>query len=219
MRTRKITIGLITVLLLSGGLAACCSAEPTSTPPERTQPTGLPTEVSEEQTAVSSPVSTSSWQADGVVADGEYAHQTTIGDVTLWWRNDAEFLYLAMEASTTGWVAVGLDPTDGMKGASYIFGIVVEGEARIWDAYGIAPTGPNHLSDEDLGGTNDIVAYAGVEEGGVTRFEVQVPLDSGDEFDKPLLPGNTYPIIVAVGSTDDYNARHSSRAAGEITLD
>lgn len=232
MRTRKITRGLVVVLLLAAGLLAAC-AEPTPTLPERTQPIALPTATPQRQEGqpssfptaapegqtVAPPAPVSSWQADGVVADGEYAHQAAIGDVTLWWRNDAQFLYLAMEAQTTGWVAVGLDPTNRMEGANFIFGAVVGGEARIWDAYGTAPIGPNHPPDEDLGGTNDIVAYAGVEEGGVTRFEAQIPLDSGDDFDKPLQSGNTYSVITALGASDDFNARHSSRASGEIMLD
>jgi len=58
-----------------------------------------------------------------------------------------------------------------------------------------------------------------VEEDGVTRFEVRIPLDSGDEYDKPLQPGSTYPVIAAVGTSDSFDARHSSRAQGEITLD
>jgi hypothetical protein len=223
MRTGRIAVGLIAVLLLACGLlAACGSAESTQTPPEKAQPTALPTATprqQEEQTAAPPTEPLSSWQADGVVADGEYAHQATIGDVTLWWRNDAEFLYLAMEAPTTGWVAVGLDPENRMQGANFIFGMVVEGEAQIWDAYGTAPTGATHPPDEDLGGTNDIVIYAGMERDGVTRFEVQIPLDSGDDYDRPLEPGNTYSVITAVGTSDDFNARHSSRAGGEISLD
>ncbi len=192
------------------------TASPTPTPePQEEQPSPSPTAVSEEQTAEPAP----SWEADGIVADGEYPHQVLVGDVTIWWRNDATSLYLAMEASTTGWVAVGLDPTDRMQGANFILGLVVEGEAQIWDAYGTAPTGNTHPPDEELGGTNDVVAYAGVEEGGVTRFEVQIPLDSGDEFDRPLEPGGTYPVIAAVGPSDVFDVRHSSRAGGSITLD
>jgi hypothetical protein len=177
----------------------------------------VPTEASETTSVAEVPAAT--WQADGVISEGEYAHETTIGDVNLWWSSDAEFLYLAMEAPTTGWVAVGIDPVNRMQGANYVFGAVVDGQAMIWDAFGTAPVGNTHPPDEELGGTNDIVAYAGVEEDGVTRFEVQIPLDSGDEFDKLLEPGGTYAVIVAVGASDSFDARHTSRAVGSITLD
>ncbi|OGO06127.1 MAG: hypothetical protein A2Y73_05805 [Chloroflexi bacterium RBG_13_56_8] len=159
------------------------------------------------------------WEPDGVVSAGEYAHQTSVGDVKVWWSNDAEFLYLAMEAQSLGWVAVGLDPEKAMQGANFLFGAVENGEPKVWDAYGTASGGPTHPLDEELGGTNDIVRFGGVEEDGVTRFEVQIPLNSGDEFDKVLEPGKTYPIIAAVGRSDSFAMRHASRAAGEITLD
>jgi hypothetical protein len=164
-------------------------------------------------------VPTADWVADGQVSEGEYANQSTIGDVTVHWRNDAEYLYIAFAGDTEGWVSVGLDPEQRMQGANYLLGAVTDGEAQIWDAYGQGPVGPTHPPDTEIGGTDDIVAYAGLEEEGTTLFEVQIPLDSGDEYDKPLEPGRTYPIIVAVGSSDEYNASHTARAAGEITLE
>ncbi|MBN1976206.1 MAG: hypothetical protein JW918_02295 [Anaerolineae bacterium] len=232
MNARRI-LSRIVMVIASGVLLAGCACPGT----EPAAPTGKPV-ATEEMTSTEEPVATeetmatkepaateemaepaAGWQADGVIVDGEYAHQATVGEVGLWWRSDAEFLYLAMEASTTGWVSVGLDPEVRMKGANFIVGAVAGGEAQIWDAYGTAPVGNTHPPDEELGGTDDIVAYAGVEEGGVTRFEVQIPLDSGDAFDKPLEPGGTYPIIVAVGSSDSFSASHTSRAGGSITLD
>jgi hypothetical protein len=221
------------LIAASGALLAGCACPSTEPAPPTERP-----EATEEMTNAEGPVATeetmvteeqmateemteptAEWQADGVISDGEYAHEATVGEVRLWWSNNAEFLYLAMEALTTGWVSVGLDPQVRMEGANFIVGAVAGGEARIWDAYGTAPTGNTHPPDEDLGGIDDIVTYAGVEEGGVTRFEVQIPLDSGDAFDKPLEPGGTYPIIVAVGSSDSFGAFHTSRAGGSITLD
>lgn len=157
--------------------------------------------------------------ADGLIQPGEYAHQVDARGVQLYWSNDATYLYMAMEGETTGWIAVGIEPTQGMKDADFIFGYVENGQAQLWDAFGTAPTGPNHPPDEDLGGTNDIVAFAGAEAGGMTRFEFQIPLNSGDAYDKVLTPGNTYTIIVAMGNADDYNGYHSMAARSELTLD
>lgn len=158
------------------------------------------------------------WEADGVISEGEYTQQADFGGIRLWWRNDETYVYLVMEGDTSGWVSVGIAPEQGMQGANYIFGYVENGEAKIWDAYGTAPTGPNHPPDEELGGTNDIVTYRGLEENGITRFEVQIPLDSGDDFDKALEPGLSYPIIVAMGNEDDFDAFHIKYARGELQL-
>jgi hypothetical protein len=158
------------------------------------------------------------WSADGTISEEEYDQQLDFGDMRLWWWNDASSLYLAMEGDTTGWVAIGINPQRGMQDANYIFGYVENGELQIWDAYGTAPSGANHPPDEDLGGTTDITAFAGAEENGVTRFEAQIPLDSGDEYDQALEPGATYPIIVALGPEDEFNAYHLRYDRGELTL-
>lgn len=158
------------------------------------------------------------WTADGVIGDDEYDQQLDFGNIRLWWRHDGTSLYIAFEGDTAGWVAIGINPQRGMQGADYLFGYVKDGEASLWDAYGTAPTGPNHPPDTELGGTDDIVAFVGVEEGDVTRFEVQIPLDSGDAYDHRLEPGMAYPIIVAIGGEDEFNAYHLSYDRGELIL-
>lgn len=196
-------------------VAKAPSAAVAATPPPATVSPTMVQPTSALERSVETP---GAWNPDGTIGDGEYAHDATLGQVHLWWSNDDEYLYLAFEATTDGWVAVGLDPDARMAGANYLLGAVVGGAAEIRDAYGTAPVGAHPL-DTDLGGSHDIVAFAAVEEGGITRFEVQIPLDSGDEFDKALSPGATYPVIVALGGSDDFGARHVFRTAGEITLD
>lgn len=157
-------------------------------------------------------------QIDAMIGADEYPDTATFGQMELAWRHDGEYLYLAMEGPTEGWVAVGIEPTQAMKDADYLFGYVENGEAKFWDAYGTEPTGASHPPDEDLGGSDDIADFAGVEEDGVTRFEVKIPLDSGDEYDKALTPGETYAIIVAMGPEDAYNSKHFFVDSGELAL-
>ena len=182
---------------------------PLPTPATAQEPSPLPTpQFLPTETAIETEASLpgAGWAADGIISDGEYDQHADFGDIRLWWQHDGTWLYVAMEGDTSGWVAVGINPQQGMEGASFLFGYVENGEAKLWDAYGTARTGPNHPPDEDLGGTNDIAAFAGTERDGVTRFEAQIPLDSGDQYDHRLEPGQTYPIIVAIGGADDFNA-------------
>lgn len=217
-----LTAVAIALTLLMTGCTHVATVEPTQTAVQ-TKLVAPPSEATSAGHAKGEPSPTSpapivGSRADGMIADGEYDAEATFGQVRVLWSNDAESLYLAMEAPTTGWVSVGLDPETRMKGANYIIGAVVESEAKAWDAYGTAPVGASHPPDEELGGTNDIAAFAGVEEEGNTLFEIQIPLDSGDQYDKTLVPGQTYAIIVATGGSDEFNSRHTSRASGQITL-
>ena len=99
-------------------------------------------------------------------------------------------------------------------------GYVKDGEALIQDMFGVKPVGMgSHPPDVELGGSDDILDYAGREEGGVTVIELKIPLDSGDEYDKPLSPGAGYDLITAIGSGDDFDSIHIARGRGNITLD
>lgn len=159
-----------------------------------------------------------SWTADGVIGENEYTSTEDFSGLRFWWKNDARYLYFAIEGDTTGWVAVGFDPQNRMQGANYIFGYVTADGVEIWDAYGTAPTGATHPPDDELGGTTDIVTFAGLEQDGVTRLEVQIPLDSGDDYDKVMVPGESYRYIIAMGGEDSFNAYHLKYAGGQLDL-
>ncbi len=157
--------------------------------------------------------------ADAVIAAGEYAHETVIGKVTVYWSNDDQYLYLAAEAETAGWLGIGLDPENRMQGANYIIAADRDGAPAVYDAYGQGAVGATHPEDVEIGGSDDLVASAVSVQGGVVRLEAQIPLDSGDQYDKVLQPGETYPIIVATGTFLQFSAPHDFRALGEMTLD
>ncbi|NBD36196.1 MAG: hypothetical protein GVY30_09385 [Chloroflexi bacterium] len=244
MKTKRWPLLLVVTLLTALIITGCGTPKPTEAPPAPTAteaPAAEPETESElemeteeatpeettepEETEEATPEKESEpeeteagWTADGVIAEGEYAQQADYNGIRVWWMNDDAHLYLAMEGDTTGWVAVGINPELGMKGADYIFGYVADGEAQVWDAWGQDRTGATHPPDTEIGGSDDIVAFAGVEEEGVTRLEVQIPLDSGDEYDHALVPGKSYPLIVAIGGKDEFNAYHSKYAPGELTI-
>ena len=155
---------------------------------------------------------------DGIIHTGEYAHAMEAGGFRVYWTNDAIVLRMGLFSPGTGYVAIGLDPDRRMEGANFIIGAVRNGQVDIRDDYGTASL--SHSADIANGGTNDILAAAGRELSGQTTIEFIIPLDSGDRFDKPLAPGQTYAVLIAFHDTsDDFSARHSQRGSGEIRLD
>ena len=53
-----------------------------------------------------------------------------------------------------------------------------------------------------------------------TMLHFSIPLDSGDEYDKTLVPDQTHRIQVAYHvSNDDFVSRHSDKARIEIALE
>ena len=161
---------------------------------------------------------------NGGNGDSDGYAETASSGITLKWKVEGNLLHLKVSAETTGWVAVGFDPVNRMEGANIIIGYVEDGAAYIRDDY--AYTIVSHDSDESQGGTDDVTNPAGTESGGVTEISFTIPLDSGDAYDKPLVPGNAYNVILARGpdasdtddSGDNFTKYHQSRTMVQITL-
>lgn len=206
-------VSLVLIVVLAG-----CSATPVA-PTVILAPTHTPAQETAPTSQVAMPQS-SAWAPDGAIGEGEYANLVEAGGVQFYWSNDAEFLYGALSARATGWVAVGFDPVNKMQGANYIFGYVKDGQTFIDDMFGIRPFGPgSHPADIDQGGSNDIVESGGSEAGGVTVIEFKIPLDSGDANDKPLRAGSSYKVILAWSNRDDFTSIHGGYGSAEINID
>lgn len=118
-----------------------------------------------------------------------------------------------MSAPSTGWLAVGFDPTNRMKDANFVFGFVQDGKGVIRDDFGTGST--SHASDESLGGKSDVRLVSFSEADGRTTIEFEVPLASGDRYDRPLSPGTTYKVLWAFGpdNRDNFTAIHRQRGS------
>ena len=115
--------------------------------------------------------------------------------------------------------AVSLDrvqPGSRMKNADMIFGYVEDGETSLFDLFSTGDFGP-HSPDAELGGTDDIIEFAGKEENGFTTIEFKRLLDTGDDYDLPLSKGE-HQIIWGYGQNDSPSQKHANRGYGEIQL-
>ena len=154
--------------------------------------------------------------ADAPVLDG-FSRAEAAG-VDLQWRVTGDELEVQVSAQTTGWVSVGFDPSRRMADANIIIGYVSDGDVVIADDYGTGPM--NHDRDTNHGGSDDISQAEGTEEDGRTTLRFVIPLDSGDEMDKPLVAGETYTVLLAYGPDggDDFSSYHESRGSVKIEL-
>jgi len=153
---------------------------------------------------------------DGVVNPGEYRHTMTdpVTGISVFWQNDATILHVGLVSPGTGWVGIGFDPDVRMKGADILIAAVVDGVLTIQDQFGVAQT--FHSPDAQ----QNVIQAAGTETGGATTVEFSLFLASGDPSDKPLLPGQTVAVILAMQQSDDsLTVRHTARTTISITLD
>ena len=144
-------------------------------------------------------------------------NEVMVDGITFQWMTDDEYLYGMVTAPTTGWVSVGFDPTNQMANANIIIGYVdSNGMANIRDDFGTSSV--SHASDTSLGGTDNIMEPDGEEGGASTMISFKIPLNSGDQFDRVLIPGNTYTIILAYGSADNFTGFHTMATMMDIDL-
>ncbi len=152
------------------------------------------------------------------VKDPPYSTVTAAG-VTLNYLVTADMQNLDCQliASTTGWIAVGFAPSTGMQSANFIIGYH-SGGSFIRDDWGTSPS--SHASDTSLGGTDNIISVSSSEEAGVTQLNFIIPLNSGDNFDRALVIGQTYDVLLArgFGGADNYTSGHAARGSAQITI-
>ncbi|VVB72832.1 Uncharacterised protein [uncultured archaeon] len=168
------------------------------------------------------------WKPDGVISPGEYARSMVLeapasngysgGVLELSWMNDAEYLYLALNGSTRGWISLGFEPSEWMKDSDIIIGSVRNGKAIVLDEYCTGNYGP-HVNDTDLGGSYDILESGGIVNGHSTVIEVKRKMNTGDKFDKAFLPGQKVSLIWAMADNGFDIVKHNvAKGEGVMAL-
>jgi len=149
--------------------------------------------------------------------DAEGYYSTQSGSFNLRYKVvPAGLLECILSANTSGWLAVGFDPSSQMRDANFIIGNVISGTGFIRDDFGNSNS--SHLPDTDLGGTNDVTLISASEADGVTTLRFTLPLNSGDQFDRLLNHGSSYPVIFASGAEEDPDSYHNALGAGTIKI-
>ena len=151
------------------------------------------------------------------VIAADYSHSLDIGKLNFSWTIEKNNLAAKISAPTTGWVAVGFNPTRKMKDANIIIGSVKNGKVEILDEFGFGAT--QHKSDDNIGGAVNVTIVGGREENGVTTLEFIIPINSGDDKDTAIDPAADTVVIVAHGGdSDSYRGKHVFRDTVKINL-
>lgn len=156
---------------------------------------------------------------DGRIAPNEYpsSFRDTPSGLEVYLVHDDVNMTVGVVSPGIGWVGVGFGPEGvAMDGANILIGYVAGGTTVLSDEYGV---GFDHVTDVSLGGRDDILAFAGGEQGGRTTIEFRFPLNTGDAFDARLEPGRTYGIILAYAATaDDLVTQHDAAVIESMTV-
>jgi len=147
----------------------------------------------------------------------DYQHTLTVNQMNFSWNVNADSLAVRLSAPTTGWLAIGFNPTDMMKDANIIIGYVKDGKVEVSDDFGSGPT--MHMPDDKRGGTNNVTVVGGSETGNTTTLEFSIPLNSGDVNDGVINPTADTKVILAYGpDRDSFKMKHQFAKAITVNL-
>lgn len=135
-------------------------------------------------------------------------------DVFAKYKVNGSNLEAIVDCPTTGWAALGFNSSAQMGGANVIIGYN-NGTANIQDS--TATASPRGVTADAI---NNIISSDVTDDGNRTVLSFTIPLDSGDAADIVLTTGNSYSLLVACGTADNYTIAHaaSHRMVVSITL-
>jgi len=144
------------------------------------------------------PIGSSSVKIDGLISDKEYALTVPLDKMNVYITRTADTLFLAISASTKGWVALGFG-SDRMDGARIFIGAVTDGTASVSEQLGRGH-GHNQIGDPLT------VSYGMVED--AERTTLELAFKAGDVI---TAGQSELQVLAAFGSTDKITRYHASR--------
>jgi hypothetical protein len=149
---------------------------------------------------------------DGAINADEYENSFTHDDssTTLHWTIVDDVIYMGIEADSRGWLGFGWMHTQENRklGADQLIFIYENDEGTVLDMF--QDTARREPSpDEDLGGSNSIEDYAITRDGTSWVIEFSRPLDTEQETDVDIVPGEPMILLIAHATTMNIGREHA----------
>ena len=139
------------------------------------------------------------------------------------WKVEADSVFFRFAAPTNGWIALGFNTKDQLKGSSLIMACVSEttGSAekveRIEEHYIVKPGIHQHVAEL---GKQSIIGNTNIHEDGgkYTMARFAIPLNYTNDERISLQASSTYYFILAYSQSDDFEHHSRMRTSVQVTL-
>ncbi|WP_159084490.1 DOMON domain-containing protein [Dongshaea marina] len=144
--------------------------------------------------------------------------QINYNNVTVNWKATDQRIHFDLRAKTTGWIAIGLEPSFYMKNAKFVIGYFdpKTGKPVLSTEYGNGYTSHAKVAADQL--LSDI---KGSQKEGWTELSFSLPLSSAiANFNYSIKPGEKYKFLVAYGANGakDLNSYHAFAEGTKVVL-
>ena len=132
------------------------------------------------------------------------------------WHYQGNRILIEMSAPTNGWVTVGFNDQDRIKGAYLLMGRVLNKQAEVVEHYTIAPGNYHHI--EALGVKPAVQQVFSEQKDGKTTLKFSLPIEAASKYQKSLKAGQSYIMILAYSSDTDFQHHSRMRTSLKVTL-
>jgi hypothetical protein len=148
--------------------------------------------------------------------DSGYTYKITTGAMEFHWSITGQNIHAKVKGETAGWVAVGFNPSEGMKDGNFIMGLVKDGKVVLSNQFGISKY--IHKNATTLGGRNHILNSSGFIKDNVTEISFDYPLTTGDKLDRPININGDTVLLVAMSRGVFLSQQHNFRSKLIVNL-
>jgi len=136
--------------------------------------------------------------------------------MTVSWQFRGDQIEIEVFAPTQGWVAIGFNESDQLKGTNLIMGNVKANHTKVSDRY-IVDFG-DHRSIETLNGINHLSEIKGEESKKGTTLQFNVCRKAKDKYHFDLVKDNSINLLLAYSQADDFDHHSIMRTSIKIKL-
>lgn len=129
------------------------------------------------------------------------------------WHFENERIYFEMSAPTDGWVTIGFNAQSETTGAYLLMGNIINGKVNVVEHFTESPG--NYSPITKLGAESQVDNIEGIEKNNNTLINFSLPKKAFSKYQKDLLEGNEYTMIIAFSREDDFQ-HHSMMRTSEI---
>jgi hypothetical protein len=136
--------------------------------------------------------------------------------MTVTWYHQNERIYFGISAPTEGWVAIGFNFSDDIKGTYLLMGNVVDNKPNVVEHFTIRAG--NYKPFTALAVPSEVQHLEGIENNRNTTLSFSVPEKANSKYQKDLLPGLKYVLHIAYSGEDDFQHHSMMRTTVTISL-
>lgn len=118
------------------------------------------------------------------------------------YKYDQDSLFFEVSAPTSGWITIGFNKQQDLKGSLLIMCRVVNGKAEVVEHYTLGAG--NYRPITELGGINASTRVKSSKRKGITIISFHTPSSPVDKYHKDLSEGNEFYITLAYSQSVDF---------------